>query len=765
MTFLRMLRLRFRSLFHRRVVERELDDEVRFHIDMQAEENVRAGMSPAEARRQAVLRFGGVEGHKEEVRRVQGVELMGARVSWLDLKLGLRMLTRHTGLSLAGGLAIMIAVGFSAAYFEFVNDFVNPRLPLDEGDRIVGIQSWSTRTATPEPATVATFIVWRGQLRSVEDVGAFTVVQRNLIADDGGSEPVEVAEISASAFRLARVPPLLGRTLLEADEREGAADVLVIGHEIWQSRFDGDPDVIGRIVGVGAVTASVVGVMPEGFGFPVNHRLWMPLRLDDARGERPGGSVVQVFGRLAPGVSMDGARAELATIEGRSELGLVAADAGSRGRIVPYVESVVGPASDLYLTHAAILLILAVVCANVATLLHTRTATRVGELTLRTALGATRSRIVIQLFVEALVLASVASVLGLAAVSALMNRGMARFWELQGGDLSPFWWDNGLSLRTIVYVAVLAVFGAAIIGVLPAFKVTGHRIQPAIQRLGLAGSAMQVGRTWTGAIIVQVALSVAILPNLVSEVWSLRGPPTAAGIDADGILSARVEFGGDPGGESPGIAEADQVGATDRLAGLQEALKRRLLDEPGIDGVTMASRLPGMSHPTLLLEVADAAIPAASRVNYANVDPDYFDTLGLQIIAGRAFNQGDRDSGNPVTIVDQAFVDRYLVGISPLGKRVRFATQPNAEPGPWREIVGVAANAAMTARPTGGQAGVYLPIAPGRTGSIQIAARVDPSREAFAQPLHAAALAVDPEIRVYDVRPLAAVGEMEAAAY
>ncbi|HEU4454320.1 MAG TPA: ABC transporter permease, partial [Longimicrobium sp.] len=231
--------------------------------------------------------------------------------SLLDFRLGIRMLVKYPGLTLVGGLGMAVAIAIGAGAYAYFNSYLHPTLPLHEGGRVVGLENWDAAAGNQEPRSLHDFATWRDELRSVEDVGAFRTVERNLVAPDGTAEPVPVAEMTASGFRVARVPALVGRPLLDEDEREGAPPVLVIGHEEWRTRFAADPGVVGRSVRLGGVAHTVVGVMPEGFAFPVSHRFWTPLRADPSKYERRRGPAVTVFGRLAPGATLEAARAEL----------------------------------------------------------------------------------------------------------------------------------------------------------------------------------------------------------------------------------------------------------------------------------------------------------------------------------------------------------------------------------------------------------------------------------------------------------------------
>src|SRR5688500_18315732 len=202
------------------------------------------------------------------------------RFSWLDFVVGFRMLGRYPGLTVVGTVAIAVAIALGTLYLEALNQWQNPKLPVRDPHRVVSIRSWDMSKFRPEGRTLYDFAVWREQVKTVENLGAAIQFVRNLATDDGRVEPVRGAEISASAFRLMATSPLQGRTLGEQDEQPGEPPVVVISHTLWNTRFASDPKVVGRTVKLGTTDATIVGVMPEGFGFPVAERIWAPLRVD-----------------------------------------------------------------------------------------------------------------------------------------------------------------------------------------------------------------------------------------------------------------------------------------------------------------------------------------------------------------------------------------------------------------------------------------------------------------------------------------------------
>ncbi|HEV8217850.1 MAG TPA: ABC transporter permease, partial [Gemmatimonadaceae bacterium] len=341
------------------------------------------------------------------------------RFSALDLRLGLRMLRRYSGITAVATVAIAVAVGLGSAYFEAVDKFLNPRLDIPGGDRVVSLLNWNVKQSNVESRALHDFAIWRAELKTVENLGASDEFIRNLATEDGRVEPVRGAELTANAFRLMGTSPLLGRTLVDRDESPAEPLVAVIGERVWKTRFDRDPAVLGKRVKVGTETATIVGVMPDAFAFPYNHRLWMPLRANGATLEPGTGPRIRIFGRLAPGASMDQARGELRVIGARMSASSPRTHENLRPFVTAYSEIIaVGGEGRfftrlLYLVNSIFLILLAIMCTNIATLVFARTMTRSWEITVRSALGASRGRIIGQLFSEALVLASVGTIVGL----------------------------------------------------------------------------------------------------------------------------------------------------------------------------------------------------------------------------------------------------------------------------------------------------------------------------------------------------------------
>lgn len=683
----------------------------------------------------------------------------------LDFKLAARMLVKYPGLTIIGGLAMAFAIWAGSVSFELLAMMLDPSLPLPRGDRIVQLRNWDASANAQEKRALHDFAQWRTQLRSVTDVGAYRDVRRNLRGSDGEMRPVDLAEISASGFRVASGQPLMGRVLLPSDEQPGAPPVVVLGHDIWQTRFGGAATIVGQSVQVDDAFPTVVGVMPAGFEFPIAHDLWMPLPADLLGAQPREGPAITVFGRLAPDVSLDEAQAELTTLGARAAAAYPRTHEHLRPQVAAYTTVVFEPnPSDrvaVFAIYLFVIMLLVLICSNVAMLLFARAATRENELVVRSALGATRGRIVAQLFAEALVLGAVAAIVGLAAAGLVLGRWGGAFLELNMGRL-PFWYDPGLSPATVVAALGLTVLAAAIAGVLPALRITrglGGRLREATPGAG----GPRFGGVWTVVIVTQVAFTVAFpVVAFVEQQELSRIRSYDPGFPAAEYLSVRL----DADGMGAYAQDPDTTAAArERFAMTLEAVRQRIASDPAVAGVTFVDRLPRDYHPEYRIEVegmsmADAASAQEPdeppEVSMAGIDPSYFDVLGAPILAGRAFHSGDAQSGNTI-IVDQGFVDVILKGRNPLGRRIRYVSYDD-EPGPpppWLEIVGVVKELGMGfAVSRQRAAGVYSAIPVERLSPLQMVVHTRGDPMAAAPRIRQLAASVDPRLRLTEVQRL-----------
>lgn len=754
-----------------RTVEAEMEEEFRLHMELRAADLQRAGLSAADAMRRARVEFGGAYNYVQQGREARGLAWFDwLRFSWLDFKLGARMIAKYPGLTLMGAVAIGIAIAVGAGVSGAIATIRSPSLPLDEGDRIVGIQMWDVASRRPERRILRDFAEWRAGLRSIPELGAFRPEVLNLVGSDGQGEPIRGVEMSATGFRVARVRPLLGRYLVDDDERPAAPPVVVLGYDVWRNRFNSDTGIVGRTVRLRGTLHTIVGVMPEGFAFPVSYTMWVPLRLDPLDYDRRTGPGLFVFGRLADGATLDDARAELATLSAAAAHDHPATHRNLRARVMPYTQSWFdlddpAAAQAFLIVEIIVVLLVVVICVNVATLVYARTATRQSEIAVRSALGATRGRIVAQLFGEACVLAGCGAALGLGLISIIAARLEVALSEI-GIVAVPFWIHFDVSGPTLAWVVGLTVLGAVIIGVLPALQMTGSRVQLGLQRLAGGHSTIRMGRLWTALILAEVAFAVALLPAAVrfTGEW-LRVVVADPGFDAEQYLSATLAM------ERTNALAAGEPGAAvefvSRFARSRDALLARLDAEPDVAGVTYANNLPGSEQkPRIEVDSAAGTDSAAlgapggeeERVwaRFARVDRRYFDTFDIPVVAGRAFGPADADSGASAVLVNRAFVDLVFHGHNAIGHRVRTLTFENDGPrrSPWYEIVGVVGDFPSGVSLDQPRAAMYQAADIGRLYPMSLMLRLHTDPGAFAERLRGITAAVQPDLLLRDVAPL-----------
>ena len=711
-------------------------------------------------------------------------ERFRARVapSAVDVRLAIRMLVKYPVLSGVSVIGMAVAIAIGASVFGMVDAALDPTLPLEGGDRLIAVQTdRADAPGTMDRQVLHDFVVWRSELTSVRDLGAFQLYDRNLIVGNEVAGVLPVAEMSASGFRVVRMPPLLGRPLLDDDEREGRPPVLVMGRREWQRHFAGDPNILGQTVRLGETAYTVVGVMPDEFRFPRNHGFWVPLRLDASRYEFGAGPRIQVFGRLADGVTLEQARAQVATIGRRMAAAYAQTHEHRRPTIVPFARTAGWTAIDaddawqLYIFQLGAILLLVVVAANVAALVYARTATRTAEIAVRTALGASRARVITQLFLEALVLSLAAAAVGL-SLAAFALRFVERQVVQQPED-APFWFNLGLSPGLIAYVVVLALLGGTLVGVVPALKATGRRVYGGLQQLATRGSGMSLGPTWTALIVAQVAITVAILPASIHHASVLlRTGMRDSGYPAEEFLRMRIAL---ERKEAPTSAESTAYRSRfdARLASGADALLRRLISEPGVRA-SIVSDYPG-GEPDRWFEIegaaatGDRAVDSSGReslvhASVASASVGVFDLFDAPIAAGRAFVDADATEGATAVIVDTAFAAR-IAGGHVLGRRIRRVVPRRGNTGgdgteqaPWLEIVGVVADPPSTSADPDDRwlPNVYLAATPGKlrtdgaeASSIQLRLRAQSGlTPVFARRLRDIVTEIDPGFQVHELR-------------
>src|SRR5919112_2223570 len=539
MTEIRRFLARLLTTIHLRRAETELAREINAHLQLLEDEHVAKGMSREDARLAARRAFGGVEQTKAHHRDARGFRWLDN--SRVDFKLGARMLAKDPGLSIIGGAGMAVGIAIGAGFFAFLYSFLYATLPVEGGERIVALENWDIDANSEMRRSMHDLVTWRSEMKTVGEIGAFRTIARNMTVAGSPAEPVEVAQITADGFNITGVNPVIGRPIAAADESAGAPPVVVIGYDVWHSRFGGDASVLGRELRLGNVVHTIVGVMPEGYGFPVNHRYWIPLTTDAAGSGPREGPEVYIFGRLRDGVRMEQAQAEISVLGEQAARAFPLTHARLRPRVMPYAHPILDiqgiTTRDFTAMQSMISLLALIVAINVGVLVYARTATRQREIAVRTALGASRRRIVGQLFIEALVLSAAASIAGIGLARFGMAEGFA-IYAAEGSDAVPYFLNIDMPLAAYVYVGMLTVLAAVVAGVLPALHATGRGAQDTLKQAS-STAGLRLGRVWTVMIVAQVAIAMIGLPVIIKiSLDAIQGGLTKANYSEESLLAA-----------------------------------------------------------------------------------------------------------------------------------------------------------------------------------------------------------------------------------
>jgi predicted permease len=673
----------------------------------------------------------------------------------LDAKLGLRMLAKQPLITAVALLALGLGIPGSLTFLHGF-DVLYGELPVPDGGRVVGIRHYDLDMRDPMLSTVHDYERWM-DLTSLRSIGAVRPYSVNVNAEEAGASPIRAAQITASSFDVLRARPLLGRLLDHADELDGAPDVVLLGEDLWSVRFARDPDIVGQSVRIGRTPHTVVGVMPADFRFPLSHQVWLPFRARAVDFPPDAGPRAFVFGRLADGVSIEDAKVEMTGLTERA-----ADDDPERfehlvGEVVDMPILLFNEVDDGVLELEGVIIqalifgLLLVVCGNVGTLILARTAARSAEITIRTALGASRARILTQLFVEALVLAMAATGLGLLGANAVASRLMH---TLTGDDVLPYWADPTLTPRIVAIALGLAALCAVVAGVVPAHSATRRGIQANLQSAASRSTSVRFGIGSSLLIVSEIVLSVGFLA--MGATWlrsALVNQGADLGFDPDRYVVGTLTVPEpDPIGDS---GPTDSLAWRRHVAETQRALLARLNEDPAVVGVATAANPPGLPSPNrdVILETPPVGVvPVEWDTSIPRVDVSFFAGLNRSILAGRDFNAGDVEGppGTPHTavIVNESFVRYVLGGRGAVGQRLRYDQRRTAagdDEEEWYEIVGVVGAFGTNPRNSARDAAIYHPIAPGEVNPVQYVVEVSGDPEAFMPRFRQIAASVDRE--------------------
>ncbi len=672
---MRQVWIRFLSLFKKRDLDREFDDEADSHIALATEDYVQGGMPLVEAQRMARVRFGSIESSKDAHRDSRGLPWLEGL--FYDLRFALRRLRHDRAFALTAIVTLALAIGLNVTVFAVMNTMLFRGFPLvQRNDRLVYIQEqYPSGTGN---ITYLDFEDWRAQAHSFEGMAFVGEKNISLSYGEGRSLDASAFTVSTNVFGLLRVKPTLGRDFVPADEASGAAPVVILNHRFWESQFGGRQDVVGTFVLVNKAPATVIGVMPEGFDFPTQFDVWMPYM----RGPEVNQRIPEAFlavGRLRDGANLQEARAELETINHRLEAAYPATNRGVVPSLATYSQSFIGPDAPVIYGSlwVAAWFVLLIACANLANLTVARTVGRWRDFSIRIALGAGRGRMMRQIFVESLTLTSVAAVLGW-----WITKWGVRTWAVETASIYQIL-DYTLDSGTLTYLVAISLAAAILFSLAPMGRVLQIGVNSALKSEAPGVTPGVRGKRLAAVLVAgQMALAIVLLSGagvLVRSLMNIVSADTGVG-DPEHVLVGLLSF---PSEKFPSLAAT--LGYVDRF----EATVRAI---PGIVDESVASNIPVNFGTQRAFEIEGRPNPreGGEAVQFLRVGPDYFRVVEAPAISGRDFNDGDRTATLPVAIVNQSFAARYWPREQPLGKRLRYIDRK--KPAEWLTVVGVVPN-------------------------------------------------------------------------
>jgi predicted permease len=672
---------RITRLFRRRKMAEEIDEEVRIHLEMEEQENRERGMSAEEARYAALRRFGNVTQTQETSREMwawQWLETLSQ-----DVRYGIRQLRRNLGFTTVAVLTLALGIGANTAMFSVIDAVLLQPLPYANPSQLVSIQQRISHGLSSY-VSYPNFSDWRSQNHVFSSMAAYRETNFTLT---GSGETVQLPGeiVTWEIFRLLGVKPVLGRGFLQQEVQAGSHEVM-LSHRLWESRFGSNPKIIGQIVSLGSTSYTICGVMPSGFQFPLSAepaQLWTAIATD-AAGKTPmtserGARVFRVIARLKPGTTLSQAEADMGVISRRLAKQYPEADGHFKGVFIQSeLDQVVGSIQlALLVLLGAVGFVLLIACANVASLLLNRGVARSKEIAVRSALGASRRRIIRQLLSEGFLLSFCG--MGMGLLVAKLGTGIL----LRLSPLSiPRALQAGLDGRVLLFTAVLAFLTAVVFGVVPALQLSKSGLAEALKKGGRNSSeGSRHRRLRNGLVIGETAAAFSLLAGaglLIMSYSTLQR--TDPGFNPRQLLTFTFQL--------PRTRDSDLRKAS---INFDTQLLARLRQISGVRSASGVSPLPETDRWSLRFEIEGRPVAPSSRpaAGFVMAAPGYFQTMGIPILKGRGFSESDDTDAPSVTVVSQAFARRYFPNEDPVGKRIKPEAMRYGGQSAWCEIVGV----------------------------------------------------------------------------
>jgi predicted permease len=733
---------RVAGLFDKEPSDRELTAEMESHLQMHIDDNLRAGMSAEEARRQALIRLGGIEQTKEAYRERRGLPMLETFLQ--DLRFAARMLRKNAGVTIIVVLTLALGVGANTAIFGLVNGLLLQRLPVPAADQIAALVIQSGDSSLGALGfSYPQFVEFRELTAPICEVfGSATAWRLNFTAE-GHSDTLTIGGVSSNYFSALGVKPALGRLVLPGEgEHPGEPAILVLSYSFWQRRFGGDPQVIGKQVRVGGKPATIVGVMEKEFRgqfsvFEMDAYAPLSTAFDKSSAINFWNSrdihLMLVLGRLKPGVTLAQAQSRFDVISRRLAAQYPVTDKDLSVRVmderlsrpIPYANNAFIVFSGLFLILGALVLLLA--CTNIANILMARASVRQREMAIRAALGGARFRLVRQMLTETMLTALLGGIAGVA-----LGAGLSHLASSSHLANIPVRLGFGFDWRVFVYAFAAVVFTAVSAGLSPALRATRADVNTVLHQGGRADAGGKARHKVRGDLMAaQVAGSLMLLIVAGLFVRSLRAVESMdIGFDPNQLLNVRLD---------PSVNNFSETQTKE----FYRSLETKIRALPGVQSASLASAVPvayTLGKESVYIEGRPVPLSQkAPDVMFNSVDAPYFETLRIRVLLGRAFTDADSETSSRVAIVNETMARHFWPGEEPIGKRISLTS----DAGPFIEIVGVARDGKYRVLAEDPQPYFYVPLTQHFTGQRTLQIR-------SSMPLESLAPVVQREIQALD---------------
>jgi predicted permease len=653
-----------------------------------------------------------------------------------DVRYGFRTLVKSPGLTMVATIALTFGIGLTTTMFSIIYGALMKGLPFPDGQRIVAVQRNNPVTGARRMGVpISDYVDYRDQQQSLEAVGAYYSGTVN-VSGTAEAERFTGSFVTASVFQVAPARPVLGRVIQSGEDSPGGPRVAVISYGMWQRRFGGDPGVIGQLLRANGAPFTIVGVMPDGYEFPDNAKIWLPLQIDPVATPRGQGQWLSVVGMLKPGVTADQATLDVDAIARRLQAAHKETNENIGAAVQPFVDAYMGPEPRqlLYTMMGAVFFVLLIACANVANLLLDRAAHRTKEVGIRTALGASRAAVVRQFLTEALLLSAGGAVLG----TVLAGVGVAIFNRAIVDSEPPFFIDIALHPPVLLFAIGVSVVATMLSGLIPAYQSSRSDINEVLKDESRGSSSLHIGRMSKALVVFEIALSCGLLVAsglMIKSVAKLR--TMDPGFRAANVFTARIGF---------------PATYTDTLMQREFflRLRERLEALPGAENASISSQLPGvgMNGGNFTVEgttyAEDRDVPESG---WLAVSPGFFETFDVRVLRGRVFDERDGADALPVAVVNQAFAERYFANEDPIGRRIRRGGRTSELP--WVTIVGVAPTLYTGDPEEPREPSYYVPLAQNHSNFVSLAVRTAGAPMAQTSAVRQAVASLNPDIPLY----------------